>query len=49
LPPSTGGDLWGSLSASARRGGHDHTAVNLDIDSPPQTADALLMRFTKNR
>jgi hypothetical protein len=28
--------------------GHYREAVSLDLDSPPQVADALLMRFTKN-
>ena len=28
---------------------HYKAAMSLDLDSPPQVADALLMRFTKNR
>jgi hypothetical protein len=29
------------------RGTHFRSAMSLDVDSPPQVADALLMRFTK--
>jgi ribosomal protein S18 acetylase RimI-like enzyme len=27
---------------------HYRAAIGLDLDSPPQVADALLMRFTKH-